>query len=119
MKNLLSIVVVFFFAFSVSAQKTPKWIDKKATAVSQDMKEFLSLDDSKTKRMYDEEVKKQLAIYEAKQANGGKKPSNEEFKKICAPFVEAQTEVAGGKKQMNKYWAHAKEERAKAKANKK
>ncbi|WP_152287228.1 hypothetical protein [Flavicella marina] len=115
MKKLLSIVAILFFAFSVSAQKTPKWIDKKATDVSQDMKQFLELDDAQTKIMYDQEVKKQMAIYEAKQANGGKKVSNEVFKEICAPFVEAQTEVAGGKKNMNKYWAHVKEERAKAK----
>lgn len=119
MKKLFSLVAVLFFTFSVSAQKTTKWIDKKATAISQDMKEFLSLDDAKTKIMYDEEVKKQLAIYEAKEANGGKKPSKEKYKEICAPFVAAQTEAAGGKKEMNKYWAHAKKERAKAKANQK
>ena len=119
MKKLFSIAAVLFFAFSVSAQKTPKWIDKKATSISQDMKEFLSLDDAQTKIIYEEEVKKQLAIYEEKKANGGKKPSKEKYKEICAPFVAAQTEAAGGKKKMNKYWAHAKEERAKAKANKK
>ena len=33
--------------------------------------------------MHDEEVKKQLAIYESKEANGGKKPSKEKYKEIC------------------------------------
>ena len=115
MKKLLSIVAILFFAFSVSAQNTPKWIDKKATAVSQDMKQVLGLDEAQTKVVYEQEVKKQLAVYEAKQANGGEKLSKDAYKEICAPFAAVQTEAVGGKKNMNKYWAHVKEERAKAK----
>ncbi|MDG1804916.1 hypothetical protein [Flavicella sp.] len=119
MKKLLSIVAVFFFAFSVSAQKVPEWINKRATVMSQDMKTFLSLDDAHTKIIYDEEVKKQLALLEVKKANGGKKPTKEVFREITAPFITVQTEAAGGKEQMKKYKVHAKEEREKAKANKK
>ncbi|WP_139959435.1 hypothetical protein [Flavicella sediminum] len=113
MKKLLSIALLLFITVSVSAQKTSKWIDKKAKVVSQDMKKVLSLSDEQTTAMYDIEVEKLVAIYEAKKKNGGKNISNDAHKALIAPFVAKQTEVAGGRKKMNAYYVYMKEKRAK------
>lgn len=109
MKKILNFAFVIFLTFNAFAQKTPKWIAKKATNVSKDMQAVLSLTNEQSTKMYDEEVKKMLAIEKFKNDNGNKKPSNDEFKKIITPFVNTQTKIAGGKKRMNQYWAYKKE----------
>lgn len=115
MKKILSLVLFVFLSFNAVAQKTPKWLAKKATEASQTMKTVLSLNDEQTKKIYNLEVNKLIAIAKYKKENGGKKPSNVDFKVLIAPFVDAETEIVGGKKQMNKYWAHLKAEKAKRK----
>lgn len=112
MKKIVGLLIVFFVAFSATAQKSTKWIENRAASVSKEMQTVLSLTEEQRTKVYQEEVKKMLAIKEYKDQNGGQRPSNVEFKKIVRPFVSVQTEVVGGKNQMNKYLAYLKEKRA-------
>jgi hypothetical protein len=117
MKKILSVAFVIFLTFNLCAQKTPNWIAEKATNMSIDMQIAMSLNDVQTTKVYDEEVNKMLALEKFKKENKGKKLSNKEFKTIITPFTIVQTEVVGGKKRMNQYWAYMKEKRAKEKAS--